>query len=82
MERRNSDAIRAEGLRKIFRPARLRRRSQVVALDGIDLTVRPGETFGLIGPDGAGETTTIRLLSCDAPGAWAIWPSNSASTAT
>lgn len=63
MNRRDSDAIRAKGLRKVFRPARLRRRGGVVAVDGIDLTVRSGETFGLIGPDGAGKTTTIRLLT-------------------
>jgi ABC-type branched-subunit amino acid transport system ATPase component len=63
MNHRDSDAIRAEGLCKIFRPARLRRRSEVVAVDGVDLTVRSGETFGLIGPDGAGKTTTIRLLT-------------------
>ena len=28
----------------------------------LDLTVQRGETFGFIGPDGAGKTTTIRLL--------------------
>lgn len=32
------------------------------ALDGIDLQVRPGEAFGLVGPDGAGKTTLMRLL--------------------
>jgi ABC-2 type transport system ATP-binding protein len=33
----------------------------VVAVDGIDLTVRPGECFGLLGPNGAGKTTTIEI---------------------
>ncbi len=33
-----------------------------VAVDGLDLTVRRGEIFGLVGPDGAGKTTTIRML--------------------
>jgi ABC-2 type transport system ATP-binding protein len=32
------------------------------AVDDISLSVEPGEIFGLIGPDGAGKTTTIRLL--------------------
>jgi ABC-2 type transport system ATP-binding protein len=32
------------------------------ALNGISLDVKPGEMFGLVGPDGAGKTTTIRIL--------------------
>jgi ABC-2 type transport system ATP-binding protein len=32
------------------------------AVNDLSLTVEPGEMFGLIGPDGAGKTTTIRLL--------------------
>lgn len=32
------------------------------AVDSLDLTVEAGEIFGLVGPDGAGKTTTIRLL--------------------
>ncbi len=35
---------------------------QTVAVDGLNLTVERGEIFGLLGPDGAGKTTTIRLL--------------------
>jgi ABC-2 type transport system ATP-binding protein len=34
----------------------------VVALDSLDLVVRPGEVFGFLGPNGAGKSTTIRLL--------------------
>jgi ABC-2 type transport system ATP-binding protein len=37
--------------------------ADVVAVDGLDLTVRPGECFGLLGPNGAGKTTTIDI--CD-----------------
>jgi ABC-2 type transport system ATP-binding protein len=33
-----------------------------VAVDGLSFDVRRGEMFGLIGPDGAGKTTSIRLL--------------------
>ncbi len=32
------------------------------AVDGLDLVVRKGEMFALVGPDGAGKTTTIRML--------------------
>jgi ABC-2 type transport system ATP-binding protein len=32
------------------------------AVDGIDLTVAPGEVFGFLGPNGAGKTTTVRML--------------------
>jgi ABC-2 type transport system ATP-binding protein len=39
-----------------------RRFKRVTAVDGLDLAVRQGEIFGLVGPDGAGKTTTIRML--------------------
>ncbi len=32
------------------------------AVDGIDLTVAPGEVYGFLGPNGAGKTTTVRML--------------------
>lgn len=34
-----------------------------VAVDGLTLEVAPGELFGLVGPDGAGKTTTLRMLA-------------------
>jgi len=46
--------IRTEGLTKHF--------GDVVALDGLDLEVQPGEVFGFLGPNGAGKSTTLRLL--------------------
>ena len=32
------------------------------AVDGVSLTLNQGEAYGLVGPDGAGKTTTLRLL--------------------
>jgi ABC-2 type transport system ATP-binding protein len=46
--------IRAVGLTRRF--------GELTALDHLDLQVQPGEIFGLVGPDGAGKTTTLRLL--------------------
>ena len=34
----------------------------LTAVNGISLEVRKGEMFGIVGPDGAGKTTTIRVL--------------------
>ena len=47
-------AIRVAGLTKRYR--------EVEAVRGIDLEVPPGEIFGLIGPDGAGKTSTFQVL--------------------
>ncbi|MFB6160297.1 MAG: ABC transporter ATP-binding protein [Haloferacaceae archaeon] len=35
----------------------------VVAVDGIDLTIRQGEFFSLLGPSGCGKTTTLRMIA-------------------
>jgi ABC-2 type transport system ATP-binding protein len=40
-----------------------RRFGKMVAVDGLDLKIERGEIFGLVGPDGAGKTTTIRMLA-------------------
>jgi len=34
----------------------------IIAVDRITMSIQPGEMFGLVGPDGAGKTTTIRML--------------------
>jgi ABC-2 type transport system ATP-binding protein len=36
--------------------------ASTVAVDDLSLSIAPGEIYGLVGPDGAGKTTTIRLL--------------------
>lgn len=40
----------------------VKRFGKTVALDGLDLTVSPGEVHGFLGPNGSGKTTTIRIL--------------------
>ena len=40
----------------------VKRYGSTTAIDGLSLEVRRGEMFGLIGPDGAGKTTAIRLI--------------------
>lgn len=58
--------IRAEQLTRRFGP--------VVAVNGVDLAIPKGEVFGLVGPDGAGKTTVLRLLTglLDADGGRAV----------
>ncbi|MGA7614280.1 MAG: ABC transporter ATP-binding protein [Thermoanaerobaculia bacterium] len=41
----------------------VKRFDDVTALDGVSFSVEPGEIFGLVGPDGAGKTTVMRLLA-------------------
>ncbi|MDQ2898479.1 MAG: ATP-binding cassette domain-containing protein [Acidobacteriota bacterium] len=48
-------AIRVRGLRKRY--------GKTEAVRGIDLDIRKGEIFGLIGPDGAGKTSTFQILA-------------------
>ena len=47
--------VRVEGARKAY--------GDVVAVDGIDLTVGEGEFFTLLGPSGSGKTTTLRMIA-------------------
>jgi len=50
----NQYIIQTDNLTRKFKNA--------VAVNGLNLAIRRGEIFGLVGPDGAGKTTTIRLL--------------------
>ena len=38
-------------------------KSEVKAVDGLSLELKPGEIFGFLGPNGAGKTTTIKILT-------------------
>jgi len=51
--------IHARGLRKQF--------GDLVAVDGIDFDVQPGEAFGFLGPNGAGKSSTMRMIGCVSP---------------
>ena len=48
-------AVRTQGLRRTFG-------DDVVAVDGVDLEVQPGEIYGFLGPNGAGKSTVVRML--------------------
>jgi oleandomycin transport system ATP-binding protein len=50
-----NSVIQVEGLGKTFGATR--------ALDGVDLAVRRGTVLGLLGPNGSGKTTTVRVLA-------------------
>lgn len=50
-----SPIIEVKGLKRDFK--------STTAVDDLTLSIAPGELFGLVGPDGAGKTTTLRLLA-------------------
>jgi ABC-2 type transport system ATP-binding protein len=52
--------VQTAGLTKIFRD--FWRRPRVEAVSDLNLEIRPGEVFGLLGPNGSGKTTAIKML--------------------
>jgi ABC-2 type transport system ATP-binding protein len=40
----------------------VKRYGELAAVDGVDLTVLPGDVFGYLGPNGAGKTTSLRMM--------------------
>ena len=52
--------IVAKNLKRVFAPPKGK---ALTAVDNLSLEVQPGEIFALVGPDGAGKTTTMRMLT-------------------
>jgi ABC-2 type transport system ATP-binding protein len=52
----NSFAIQTFSLTRKF--------GDLIAVDGVDLSIKKGELFSLLGPNGAGKTTVIKMLCC------------------
>ena len=60
MADKNENVIQLVELSKIYKD--FWGRPRVKALDGLNLEVKQGEVFGLLGPNGSGKTTTVRLI--------------------
>jgi ABC-2 type transport system ATP-binding protein len=59
--RTSTPAICFDNLRVVY-PARTRRESPKLAVNGLSLSVQQGEVFGFLGPNGAGKTTSMNVL--------------------
>lgn len=52
--------LQTDGLSKVYRS--LFTRAGVRALDDLDLRIRQGETYSIVGPNGSGKTTTLKII--------------------
>jgi ABC-2 type transport system ATP-binding protein len=55
-------AVELDELGKIYRRSHLGRVKTSLGVEGVTLSVRPGEVFGLLGLNGSGKTTTLKLV--------------------
>ena len=55
--------VRFQGVSKVFTTGSARRRRTVTAVDSVDLDIRRGEIFAVIGYSGAGKSTLVRLIN-------------------
>jgi ABC-2 type transport system ATP-binding protein len=58
--------IATENLKRVFKTTTgilHRKKKEILALDGVNLTIEKGELFGILGPNGAGKTTLTRILA-------------------
>jgi len=60
MAKSTTPVVQTVGLCKTFKD--FWRRPRVEAVKDLDLQIQPGEVFGLLGPNGSGKTTTIKML--------------------
>jgi ABC-type multidrug transport system ATPase subunit len=58
MFKKNDKMVTANNLRKTYG-----KKNEVLAVDNVSFSVNEGEIFGLIGPDGAGKTSLVRMLT-------------------
>ncbi|HUN36186.1 MAG TPA: ATP-binding cassette domain-containing protein [Trebonia sp.] len=59
----SSPIIEASGLTRVFRVRDGKRKRLLTAVDGLTVRVEPGEAVGYIGANGAGKSTTIKMLT-------------------
>ena len=45
----------------------VKRYGDLLAVDGVDFEIQPGECFGFLGPNGAGKTSTMKMIACVSP---------------
>eukprot|EP00051_Salpingoeca_urceolata_P015767 m.206008 g.206008 ORF g.206008 m.206008 type:complete len:2576 (+) comp18495_c0_seq1:570-8297(+) len=57
------DIMVVDGLRKVYKP--MSKKKKKVAVDDISFAVGPGDVFGLLGVNGAGKTSTFKMLTGD-----------------
>src|SRR3954453_8660835 len=61
--KRRTTVIHARGLVQTFETKQGRTKTEVRAVDDVDLDIAEGEVVGFLGPTGAGKTTSLRMLT-------------------